>query len=94
MVIEITDPQELSQIKLSILNSNDGSSCVNGRDQAPPLDDSPRMMRAVHDYDPTQDSPNDQSEVELTFSEGDLITVFGRPDEDGFWQVGTLSGLE
>ena len=87
MVVEITDPQELSQIKHTIPHSNDGSTCINGRGQPPPSDDSPHTMRAAHDYDPTQDSPNEQSEVELTFSEGDLITVFGRPDDDGFFQV-------
>ena len=47
-------------------------------------------MRAIYDYDPAQDSPNSESsgsEVELAFAEGDVLTVFGKPDEDGFFQV-------
>lgn len=85
MVQEIVDPEELTQLK-NILASHPTINS-NGRPQTPPLDNSPRMMRAIHDYDPSLDSPNENSEVELTFSEGDLIKVFGAPDEDGFYQV-------
>lgn len=44
-------------------------------------------MKALYDYDPAQDSPNENSEVELAITEGDLVTVYGKPDTDGFVKV-------
>lgn len=98
LVEEITDQEELSQIREQGLggettsphhhrgremNGNkQGYSDVDGVDG-----DSPHKMKAVFDYDPVQDSPNDNSEVELAISEGDVVTVFGRPDPDGFYKV-------
>ena len=46
-----------------------------------------RRMKAVFDYDPTKDSPNDNVDEELTFQEGDVLVIYGRKDEDGFYQV-------
>ena len=48
---------------------------------------SPHTMKALFDYDPARDSPNANSEVELAISEGDVLTVFGKPDGDGFFKV-------
>ena len=48
-------------------------------------------MKALFDYDPVQDSPNTNSEVELAITEGDVLTVFGKPDGDGFFKVSNLS---
>ena len=47
-------------------------------------------MKALFDYDPAQDSPNENSEVELAITEGDVVTVFGKPDGDGFFKVSSL----
>lgn len=44
-------------------------------------------MRALYGYDPAIDSPNENKEDELCIQEGDIITVFGIPDEDGYYQV-------
>nr|XP_030715816.1 RIMS-binding protein 2 [Globicephala melas] len=50
-----------------------------------------RRMVALYDYDPRESSPNIDVEAELTFCTGDIITVFGEIDEDGFY-YGELNG--
>ena len=51
-----------------------------------------RKMVAKFDYDSRQLSPNvDAEQVELSFRQGDIITVFGEMDEDGFY-MGELNG--
>ncbi|XP_064893380.1 peripheral-type benzodiazepine receptor-associated protein 1 isoform X4 [Columba livia] len=45
----------------------------------------PRSMVAVFDYNPKESSPNADVEAELTFRAGDIITVFGSMDDDGFY---------
>uniref|UniRef100_A0A8C9FSR0 RIMS-binding protein 2 n=1 Tax=Pavo cristatus TaxID=9049 RepID=A0A8C9FSR0_PAVCR len=52
----------------------------------------PRSMVAVFDYNPKESSPNADAEAELTFSAGDIITVFGSMDDDGFYYVSTGTG--
>uniref|UniRef100_A0A8D0CIV0 RIMS-binding protein 2 n=1 Tax=Scleropages formosus TaxID=113540 RepID=A0A8D0CIV0_SCLFO len=52
---------------------------------------STRRMVALYDYDPRESSPNVDVEAELTFCAGDIITVFGEIDEDGFY-YGELNG--
>ncbi|KAM7391644.1 hypothetical protein PAMP_022320 [Pampus punctatissimus] len=52
---------------------------------------STRRMVALYDYDPRESSPNVDVEAELTFGAGDVITVFGEIDEDGFY-YGELNG--
>ncbi|UMM21201.1 hypothetical protein L5515_002987 [Caenorhabditis briggsae] len=50
-------------------------------------------MIAKFDYDSRQLSPNvDAEQVELSFRQGDVITVYGDMDEDGFY-MGELNGL-
>lgn len=94
MLEEITDEEELAQISTLLARGHTQNS-LNGRDQPPAgVGGSATKMRAIYDYDPAQDSPNTESgsEVELAFAEGDVLTVFGQPDEDGFFQVrGSLS---
>ncbi|XP_078524140.1 RIMS-binding protein 2 [Lissotriton helveticus] len=46
---------------------------------------STRRMVALYDYDPRESSPNVDVEAELTFCTGDIITVFGEIDDDGFY---------
>ncbi|NXK41449.1 RIMB1 protein, partial [Piprites chloris] len=45
----------------------------------------PHRMVAAFDYNPKESSPNADVEAELTFSAGDIITVFGSMDDDGFY---------
>ncbi|NXE96677.1 RIMB1 protein, partial [Menura novaehollandiae] len=45
----------------------------------------PRRMVAAFDYNPKESSPNADVEAELAFSAGDVITVFGSMDDDGFY---------
>ncbi|XP_021113334.1 RIMS-binding protein 2 isoform X5 [Heterocephalus glaber] len=52
---------------------------------------STRRVVALYDYDPRESSPNVDVEAELTFCTGDIITVFGDIDEDGFY-YGELNG--
>lgn len=46
---------------------------------------------ALYDYDPTELSPNVDSEVELSFKTGEIITIYGDMDDDGFY-MGEVSG--
>ena len=50
-----------------------------------------RRKLALYDYDPSQLSPNVDSEVELSFRAGDILVVFGEMDDDGFF-IGELNG--
>ncbi|XP_068126149.1 peripheral-type benzodiazepine receptor-associated protein 1 isoform X2 [Hyperolius riggenbachi] len=50
-----------------------------------------RKMVAMFDYNPSESSPNMDVEAELNFTAGDIITVFGPMDEDGFY-YGELNG--
>ncbi|XP_042897319.1 RIMS-binding protein 2 isoform X3 [Parasteatoda tepidariorum] len=52
-----------------------------------------KKMVAIYDYDPQEISPNVDSEVELSFSIGDVIYVIGEVDEDGFY-IGELNGAK
>ncbi|KAL0965412.1 hypothetical protein UPYG_G00280950 [Umbra pygmaea] len=52
---------------------------------------STRRMVALYDYDPRESSPNVDVQAELTFCAGDIITVFGEIDEDGFY-YGEMNG--
>nr|XP_012619578.1 peripheral-type benzodiazepine receptor-associated protein 1 isoform X6 [Microcebus murinus] len=51
----------------------------------------PRSMVAAFDYNPQESSPNMDVEAELPFRAGDVITVFGAMDDDGFY-YGELNG--
>lgn len=46
-----------------------------------------KLVQALYDYDPLIQSPNDSPSDELSFHRGDYITVFGEPDESGFYEV-------
>ncbi|XP_057629797.1 peripheral-type benzodiazepine receptor-associated protein 1 isoform X4 [Chionomys nivalis] len=50
-----------------------------------------RPMVAAFDYNPKENSPNTDVEAELPFRAGDVITVFGNMDDDGFY-YGELNG--
>ncbi|XP_077150691.1 peripheral-type benzodiazepine receptor-associated protein 1 isoform X3 [Ranitomeya variabilis] len=50
-------------------------------------------MVAIFDYNPKENSPNLDAEAELSFTAGDVITVFGPMDEDGFY-YGELNGQQ
>ncbi|XP_053311844.1 peripheral-type benzodiazepine receptor-associated protein 1 [Spea bombifrons] len=52
---------------------------------------SARPMVAIFDYNPKESSPNMDVEAELSFNAGDVITVYGQMDEDGFY-YGELNG--
>ncbi|XP_078237854.1 RIMS-binding protein 2 isoform X5 [Pogona vitticeps] len=62
----------------------------NRRSSRPPAASTRRMV-ALYDYDPRESSPNVDVEAELTFCTGDIITVVGEIDEDGFY-YGELNG--
>ncbi|KAH1180106.1 peripheral-type benzodiazepine receptor-associated protein 1-like [Mauremys mutica] len=50
-----------------------------------------KTMVAVFDYNPRENSLHVDVESELTFNAGDIITVFGSVDDDGFY-YGELNG--
>lgn len=86
LVEEVTDQDELSRMKEALQEqSARGSSSrqlgINGDQEGS------HAMKALFDYDPARDSPNANSEVELAITEGDMVTVFGKPDGNGFFKV-------
>ncbi|XP_025021462.1 RIMS-binding protein 2 isoform X3 [Python bivittatus] len=89
MVSEIqADDQEMMEqlLKQGFLPLNTPIEKIerNRRSSRPP-GSSTRRMVALYDYDPRESSPNVDVEAELTFCTGDIITVFGEIDEDGFY---------
>ncbi|XP_060624336.2 peripheral-type benzodiazepine receptor-associated protein 1 isoform X5 [Anolis sagrei] len=48
-------------------------------------EDVPRTMVAIFDYNPQENSPNPDTEAELRFSAGDVVTVLSSMDDDGFY---------
>ncbi|XP_030041915.1 peripheral-type benzodiazepine receptor-associated protein 1 [Microcaecilia unicolor] len=66
-------------------SSSEQRKCINEELKAE------RTMVAIFDYNPRKDSPNLDVEAELTFNAGDVITVFGDMDDDGFF-FGELNG--
>ncbi|XP_057657732.1 RIMS-binding protein 2 isoform X3 [Diorhabda carinulata] len=52
-----------------------------------------KRMVALYDYDPQELSPNvDAEQVELSFTTGQIITVYGDMDDDGFY-MGEIDGV-
>ena len=47
------------------------------------------LVKALYDYDPKTQSPNEDFQEELSFTSGDYITVYGDP-VDGFYEVGVV----
>ncbi|XP_062815400.1 peripheral-type benzodiazepine receptor-associated protein 1 isoform X2 [Anolis carolinensis] len=58
-------------------------------------EDVPRTMVAIFDYNPQENSPNPDAEVELRFAAGDVVTVLSSMDDDGFYyaEVNGQKGL-
>ncbi|CAF4652800.1 unnamed protein product [Rotaria sp. Silwood1] len=53
---------------------------------------SPRLFIALFDYDPPAMSPNQNSDEELPFKQGQIIKIFGDQDADGFYIGQTENG--
>lgn len=102
LVEEVTDAEELTQIKtilrdkgtlrqrdndLQCRNMNGSHGLLTGEEREGGV---VHRMRAVYDYDPVQDSPNENPETELALAEGNIVTVFGRVDSDGYVKVGVV----
>ncbi|KAI1721230.1 variant SH3 domain-containing protein [Ditylenchus destructor] len=51
-----------------------------------------RLFRALFQYIPLRDSPNDNPHLELTLQAGDYVLVHGDMDEDAFFVGETLDG--
>ncbi|XP_044260887.1 RIMS-binding protein 2 isoform X3 [Tribolium madens] len=52
-----------------------------------------KRMVALYDYDPQELSPNvDAEQVELSFTTGQIINVYGEMDDDGFY-MGEIDGV-
>uniref|UniRef100_A0A8D0G4X5 SH3 domain-containing protein n=1 Tax=Sphenodon punctatus TaxID=8508 RepID=A0A8D0G4X5_SPHPU len=62
-----------------------------GQEDCQPEPDALRTMVAIFDYNPRESSPNLDVEVELPFTAGDIITVLGCMDDDGFY-YGEVNG--
>ncbi|XP_039202218.1 peripheral-type benzodiazepine receptor-associated protein 1 isoform X4 [Crotalus tigris] len=59
--------------------------------QNPSSEDPVRTMVAIFDYNPQENSPNSDTEVELRFCAGDVVTVLSSMDDDGFY-YGEVNG--
>ncbi|KRT80505.1 Fibronectin domain-containing protein, partial [Oryctes borbonicus] len=51
-----------------------------------------KKMVALYDYDPQELSPNVDAEVELSFTTGQIINIYGGMDDDGFY-MGEIDGV-
>ncbi|KJH49042.1 variant SH3 domain protein [Dictyocaulus viviparus] len=51
-----------------------------------------RVFRALFQYLPLRDSPNDNPQLELSLAPGDVLLVKGEMDSDGFYRAETLDG--
>lgn len=51
-----------------------------------------RVFRALFQYLPLRDSPNDNPQLELGLAPGDVVLVKGEMDSDGFFRGETLDG--
>lgn len=89
LVEQITDEEELSRMETLLQEqlSQAQQRSMNGNQGSP---DGAQKMKALFDYDPARDSPNENSEIELAINEGDVVTVFGKPDGNGFFKVLSL----
>jgi len=88
---------------LTHLNEAEGSTSNRDMDKSmsmPNINDPPKIdpyqfqaqrMIALFDYDPISSSPNVDCEVELAFTVGEVLHVYGDMDDDGFY-AGTLNG--
>jgi hypothetical protein len=47
----------------------------------------PHTMVALYSYDPATSSPNEDYSAELSLTEGQVLLVFGEPDEDGYYMA-------
>ena len=67
-----------------------GSSSERDTDRwADIYEDMPMKRKiALYDYDPIELSPNVDSEVELAFRTGEILTIFGDMDDDGLTSAG------
>ncbi|CAF3667502.1 unnamed protein product [Rotaria sordida] len=52
----------------------------------------PRLFVALFDYDPQAMSPNQNSDEELPFKQGQIIKIYGNQDADGFYIGQTENG--
>ncbi|XP_025022935.1 peripheral-type benzodiazepine receptor-associated protein 1 [Python bivittatus] len=59
--------------------------------QNPSSEDPGRTMVAIFDYNPQENSPNPDTEAELRFCAGDIVTVLSSMDDDGFY-YGEVNG--
>uniref|UniRef100_A0A8R1EWW2 SH3 domain-containing protein n=1 Tax=Caenorhabditis japonica TaxID=281687 RepID=A0A8R1EWW2_CAEJA len=53
-----------------------------------------RVFRALFQYLPLRDSPNENPQLELCLQPGDVILVKGEMDSDGFYRGETLDGRQ
>ncbi|KIH68799.1 variant SH3 domain protein [Ancylostoma duodenale] len=51
-----------------------------------------RVFRALFQYLPLRDSPNENPQLELALAPGDVLLVKGEMDSDGFYRAETLDG--
>jgi len=68
--------------------SNNNNNNKQQQQQPQQQQQTPKItMIALYDYDPQSLSPNVDLDVELPFRVGDIITVIGEMDEDGFFMA-------
>uniref|UniRef100_A0A7M4FQ49 RIMS binding protein 2 n=1 Tax=Crocodylus porosus TaxID=8502 RepID=A0A7M4FQ49_CROPO len=88
----VTDTDSrMNLVKLDIQDRNDKSHSECAQQDSKVEQSASKTMVAVFDYNPRESSINVDVESELTFSAGDIITVFGSVDDGGFY-YGELNG--
>nr|XP_039272092.1 peripheral-type benzodiazepine receptor-associated protein 1-like isoform X1 [Styela clava] len=81
-------------IRQSTMSSQSGSELASEIEPVYPVDKSKvSLYVALYSYDPQMMSPNtDTFDEELSFTEGQLIKIYGTKDDDGFYYGETHTG--
>ncbi|XP_072908071.1 RIMS-binding protein 2 isoform X4 [Hemitrygon akajei] len=90
-VEKIANSERYKESTRSVTRRSRKSKRERDRRSSRPFPVTSRRMVALYDYDPRESSPNVDVEAELTFCAGDIISVWGELDEDGFY-YGEING--
>ncbi|XP_062930117.1 RIMS-binding protein 2 isoform X6 [Mobula hypostoma] len=90
-VEKIANSERYKESTRSVTRRSRKSKRERDRRSSRPFPLTSRRMVALYDYDPRESSPNVDVEAELTFCAGDIISVWGELDEDGFY-YGEING--
>ena len=93
--LEAQGEANLSPEMFSVQESQSGSDNDYEAHYEFPMDTTVTYYVALYDYNPSGQSPSTDEKTELPLKKGQVLAIFGIPDEDGFFsgQVDSQAGL-